>query len=290
MSGPARRFLPSRLLRLGQNASVSEIIGTSLRAAVAATLLLSAAACARPTGDFGRPQPGVLHDTIMPAIGKTRAQISGEPVSRFNVADEEREMHDRVWRFLVAPHARDWFYDTAVELQRTRVSGPTDVKFSPDRYYRWLRQADYRSSAVRYRTVGDHVQADLDTMPATFRAICAVLELDRQRQVASADLGHLQAADVRARKLENDSTIQWFVRAARYRYDSYAFALDHLLVETPHRNAIALDGRLSALAIDVERAERGDFCSGHQAGSRNGAVALPSRVQMQAVDIGKYRK
>lgn len=227
----------------------------------------------------------------MPAIGSTRAQLAEEPVSHFNIADEEREMRDRVWRFLVAPHAHDWFYDTVVELQRTRIAGAVDHRFEPARYYRWLRQTGFSSSTTRYRAVADHIVADLATVPETFRAICAVLELDRQRQAASAGLGGRHAQDVRARHLENQSHISWFVRALRYRYEAYSLALDNLLVETPDRGAIAVDGKLGRLAVEVERAERGDFCSG-SAGlvleSRTGK-ALPSRLLLGAEEK-TYRK
>src|SRR5690606_9169566 len=122
MSAMARRFRSSRFPVRVRSASVSDCL---LRAA-AILLLLAAASCARPTGDFGRAKPGVLHDEIMPAIGSVRAELAGEPVSKFKIADEEREMRDRVWRFLVAPHANDWFYDTVVELQRTRIASLAD--------------------------------------------------------------------------------------------------------------------------------------------------------------------
>jgi hypothetical protein len=61
-------------------------------------LLLTLAGCARPTGDFGRAEHNVLHDEVMPAIGKARAKGSD-----FNLADQEVEMRDRIWRYLVAP-------------------------------------------------------------------------------------------------------------------------------------------------------------------------------------------
>ena len=276
MNATASRYPQSRWRAGARNVSVSNVV---LRSA-AVLLLLAAASCARPTGDFGRAQPGLLHDAIMPAIGSTRAQLADEPVSRFNVADEEREMRDRVWRFLVAPHAHDWFYDTVVELQRTRIAGAADHKFEPARYYRWLRQTSFSSSTTRYRAVSDHVTADLATMPETFRAICAVVELDRQRQIASAGLGGRHAHEVRARYLENQSHIAWFVRAARYRYEAYSLALDNLLVETPDSGAIAVDGKLGRLALEVERAERGDFCSGSRGVvlALYGGKAVPSRV------------
>lgn len=253
-------------------------------------LLLAAASCARPTGDFGRADPGVLHDEIMPAIGSVRAELAGEPVSKFNIADEEREMRDRVWRFLVAPHANDWFYDTVVELQRTRIASLADHRFEPGRYYRWLRQTDFRSSATRFRAVSDHIAADLGTMPETFRSICAVIELDRQRTAASAGLGGRLSGDVRSRRFENQSHIAWFVRAARYRYDAYSLALDNLLVETPHRSAVEVDAMLGALAVQVERAERGEFCTGSLRLGAGAGAPLPSRLLMGGEAEKGYRK
>ena len=254
-------------------------------AAALIALLGTVTACGpRPIGDFGRAQPGVLHDEVMPAIGKTRAELSGGPASSFNLTDQEREMHDRVWRFLVSPQAWDWFYDFSVELQRTRISGPRDHKFTPDRYYRWLRQTKYASSRVRYQSVADHVIADVDTMPATFRAICAVIEIDRQRGVAGgeiATLGPATRANALERKAENDQRIDWFVRAVAYRYESYSYALDHLLIETPHEEAIQVDGLLSDLVVYVEQAKRGDFCGGGSAPADKDGGALPSRVLMQ---------
>lgn len=256
------------------------------RAAALLTLLGALAACGpRPIGDFGRAQPSVLHDEILPSIGKTRAELAGEPVSQFNQTDQEREMHDRVWRFLIAPHARDWFYDFSVELQRTRLSGRRDHKFAPDRYYRWLRQTEFASSRVRYSAVADDVIADIETMPATFRVICTVIEIDRQRGIAGreiATLGPGALENARARKAENDERIDWFVRAVTYRYESYGFALDQLLIETPHEEAIQVDGLLSDLQVYVEMAQRGDFCAGIGVGvyKDNGDGALPSRVLM----------
>jgi hypothetical protein len=245
----------------------------------------------RPVGDLGRARPGVLHDEVMPAIGHNGAQVGKRAVSSFNLGDQERDMHNRVWRFLIAPHAGDWFMDTAVELQRTRIAGPGgDVKFKPERYYKWLHQTEYRSSRVRYNRISDDVQSDINTSPQTFMSICRVIEFDRQRAVASRELNGLSRGDVMARRAENDMSIAWFTRALRYRYDAYSYALDHLLVETPHEEAVAVDGRLSELAIWVERAERGDFCLGAGGAPRGGGDVIPSRVLLPASGEGVYKK
>ena len=254
------------------------------RAAAAAAIVLTLAlgACARPVGDFGRAEADPLHDTVLPAIGTFRAKASREPVSDFNLTDQEREMRDRIWRYLVSPHAYDWFGDTATELARTRILPVSEKPRPADRYYRWLHRTRFASSAVRYSRIGDDVQSDIDMMPATFDAICAVLQVDRQRGLAANGLPTLEdtmRAEAAARQAENQIQISWFVRAATNRYDSYNYALDHLLVETPHDNAIGVNGLVSDLAVYVEAAQRGDFCNASLPGrGGHGQRALTSRV------------
>ncbi|MGB3338102.1 MAG: hypothetical protein WBA73_13080 [Devosia sp.] len=253
-----------------------------LAGALALTAIL-AGCVARPVGDFGRAAPSWTHDTAMPAAGDFIAANRGEPVSSFNKTDQEEEMHDRVWRFLVAPHAKDWQFDSAVELQRTRIVRPRDERFTIERYYQWLSRTEYASSRTRYSTVGRHVTADIDTLPTTFIAICKVIEIDRQRAIAYDGLGHdlppRIGEEVAARKYENDAFIDWFVRALNYRYSSYDFALDNLLVETPHEQSLAVDDALHRMSAYVTRANRRDFCAGVDASHGNGGVVIPSRYQ-----------
>lgn len=265
-----------------------------LRAAGASALLLIAAGCSttRPSGDFGRAEESVLHDTVMPAVGDAKREfIDKKPVSTFNQTDQEREMHDRVWRYLTAAHARDWSFDTSVEFQRTRI-GVTDHKFKIDRYYKLISSDRYASSRVRYATMADHLSIDIDLMPSTFRSICAVIEVDRQREVAARGLDSIGPAmrqEQRDRAAENDEKIAWFVRAIRYRYESYNYAMEHLLVETPHEDAMRVDGLLSQMLTWVEQGERGDFCSGAGVyADIAGGVGIPSRVLMG--DQNVYKK
>lgn len=275
-------------IRRGASASVGDRLTLSVRLAALGFVILGLAGCvSRPVGDFGRAQPGVLHDTVMPAVGEFAARQRREPVSDFNQTDQEREMHDRTWRFLIAPHARDWLFDTSVELQRTRIGTPKDHTFSTDRYYLWLKKTQYQSSTTRYATVGRHIAADLDTLPTTFQSICAVLEVDRQRAAALSTIPDLEpgvATDVDARRTENRWYIDWFVRALTYRYESYSYALDHLLVETPHEQSMAVDASLQQMAPWVDRANRGDFCAGGAHAGNGGSVTIPSRFQTMVYD------
>jgi hypothetical protein len=250
--------------------------------------VLALAACARPTGDFGRAQSSILHDEVMPAIGNARAQGSS-----FNLADEEVEMRDRIWRYLVAPHAYDWFGNVAVEFQRTRILPMSNKRLDERKYYDWLHGERFASSRVRYTRVEEDVIADVGMVPPTFAAICAVIELDRQRGIASNSISGLEdevSLNAAKRHAENREAINWFVRSLRHRYESYGYALNHLLVETPHEEAITLNEKLSVMAIHVEAAERGDFCSGADAGKGHGKGGISSRYSRSMIDEGLYRK
>jgi len=266
-----------------------------VRTLVIILLLSFVTACARPVGDLGRAAASATHDEIMPAIGKWRARASKEPASNLNWTDEENEMHDRVWRFLVAPHAKDWFYDILVEWQRTRLLPPQDKRFKHDRYYAHLRSEEYRSSKIRYTRVLRDMEADLNMTPDAFASICDVLEINRRRDEAVKSLrgtDTVERMEVDERKAENRVLIDWFVRALRYRYESYSLALEGLLIETPHQGAREIDGRLSVMAIDVERAEQREFCGATDLGDGNmSGATLPSRLKDNPLSPGPlYRK
>ncbi len=223
----------------------------------------------------------------MPVVGNVLAGGRKEPVSWFNQTDEEVDMHNRVWRFLVAEHTNDWFYNTAVELQRTRIIPAVDHNFRVDLYYNWLKQTPYNSSPVRYHTVGADVLADTDTVPGTFTAICKVIEIDRQRVTSGDILTNIEPEmrqSVEARRAENTAYIAWFVRALNYRNDSYGYALDHLLVETPHPQSVGVDQKLRTMQRLVDRANRGEFCPGGPAAASNGGHAVASRYEALAID------
>jgi hypothetical protein len=257
--------------------------------------LLIALSATSPTdgqqlGDFGRMQRSFVNDEVLPLVDRNRRGMNGKAMDGFHLADVEVEMRDRVWRFLYAPHARDWAWPYTAEIRP--ISQRPVGKTYEAKYYKWLAGQRYASSRVRYNTIADHVGADIGTLPATFRAICGVIETDRQRQVAVAELYDLEP-EMRDRQLkrdrENGAFIDRFVLALNYRYESYGYALDHLLVETPHTEAVNVDAALTELAIWVDRANAQDFC-GNRWSLSGGQQALPSRVLLGAPDEGSYRK
>lgn len=262
-----------------------------VRALWLALLLGTAPTSAHEIGDFGRVKPGVLNDEIIPGTDRLMRRLGNQPVSDFNITDQEREMHDRVYRFLIARHAKDWAFDYEQVIFVAGVFSSRPDKF--DLYYRWLTNERYASSRVRFNTIADDVGADLLTLPTTFKAICAVVEIDRQRAVAAAELDDIEPAvirQMRLRKAENDLYVGRFVAALGYRYGSYSYALDHFLVETPHGEAIEVDERLSRLAIWVDRAEAQDFCGDGWNDWDNSNGAIPGRVLLEPPSEGLYRK
>lgn len=221
------------------------------------------AACARPVGDFGRAQSDVLHDEVLPRVGALAANGREEHVSLFNLTNEEKDMRNRIWRFLVANKAQDWMFDHSVEMQRTRLSKPVDLNFRTDRYYRYLRLDDFASSRGRYLRLSQDVYDDIETIPGAFASICHVMEIERRRQVALSGLYSSNDAvkqQVVAREYENKNFITWFARAVDYRYKSYDVALNRLLVETPHEEAHTVNEYLNRFAVHVGRAKNGEFC------------------------------
>lgn len=262
-----------------------------VRALGLALLLGTAPVSAHEIGDFGRVKPGVLNDEIIPQTDRLMRRLGNQPVSNFNITDQEREMHDRVYRFLIARHYVSWAFDYE---QVVAVAGAFSKRpGKDDLYYRWLTNERYASSRVRYSTMADDVGADLLTLPTTFAAICAVIEIDRQRAVAAAELGSIEPpmlAQMQTRKAENDLHVGRFIAALGYRYASYSYALDQFLVETPHGEAIEVDERLSRLAIWVDRAEAQDFCSDGRNDWDSGNGAIPGRVLLDAPSGGAYRK
>ena len=73
-------------------------------------------------------------------------------------------------------------------------------------------------------------------------------------------------------------------------YAPRRYVLDRLLVETPHEEAIEADAEITALAVYVDRAERGDFCREADVDGYDNGEGIPSRVLIGPAGEGAYRK
>ena len=166
-------------------------------------------------------------------------------------------MADRVWRFLHAPHVVGWF------IPRLPQRAGRKAGDDPRRYYGWLQKTNYRSSRGplqhgrrrhprRHPDLPDDLRGDLRGRSRSTASAASPCSRSRHLEPGMAER-------VAERRADNDATIDEFVFAARYRYESYGYALDNLLVETPHekrdRGRCAAERRCRAF---VAKAERGD--------------------------------
>lgn len=222
--------------------------------------ILLVAACARPVADFGRQPDSVLSRQVLPGLERVIQPIKD---SDLLLADQEDEMRRRFVRFFESPLMRDWENRFEKRLISGRIEEARYDENELARYYTGLRNQNFASSSVRYLAVARDIESDIMTIPNAFKSVCAVLELDRRRKIALAGVGgdEALAVSVERRVLWNKYRIAQFAVAISFRYDSYTYALERLLVETPDVSARRTDQQLSDMGQYVMHAENGQFCS-----------------------------
>lgn len=219
------------------------------------------AGCGRPVGDFGRTEPSYLHDRLMPASGDAIAEWDRrEVVSTFNRTDGEGTLRDRAWALIRAPHVRDWFGETLIELQRTRILPEIDHAFDPKGYYNYLRRDPYVSSETRW----NRLIADMRTDTGLIGPFWA-----EAKRVRDADALRLHALDQRsggapeelqnayARIDENARVVDWVWRSMRLRVTAYRDAIDRMMVETPSQRRAEAELAWTTLRSAITEAEAG---------------------------------
>ncbi|WP_428649870.1 hypothetical protein [Roseibium sp.] len=213
------------------------------RAALVAALLAAGtvSACVRPTGDFDRARPSVIHDDLMPKAGNQAARLRGDPVSKFNYTNDEKLLRDRGWTLIRPPWTKDWIGGTMVELSRTRVLPETEGRVPPDLYYIYLRSDKFRSSDARYDKIAADASGDAELVMPFCEVAVRVRKADneRLRVLNNKPITTEETYDgAKARVWENRVMIKWVGQALRYRIVAYRRALAGLEVETPSKNRL----------------------------------------------------
>lgn len=218
------------------------------------------AGCGRPTGDFGRAEPSVINDTLMPFAGGAIAKYGREEqVSGFNHTDREEAMRDTAWSLIMPPHVGDWITESVVELQRTRILPTMDSRFDPRAYYAFLRREQFRSSDTRWSRVISDMRTDAQLIGPFWQASRAVREDDRSRLQAldaRRDLAPSELSDAYARIDENARVVDWVWRSMRLRLSAYHGAIDRLAVETPSDKRVDAMAALKDLQDAIAAAEK----------------------------------
>lgn len=216
-----------------------------------ATILALAAAGCAPSGDFGRPQPSVVNDTLLPTAGAALATIRGEPVSLYRTTDREREMRDLGWAIVMPPHEAQHCDRFLVELRRTRILPASAVRLHKESYVRTLLWTDFRSSTARYARLLEDIEADTQRIEPFFQAAARVDADDRARRLALDVAREVKPVEQRfalARIEENGLMIAWVRDSFADRLDAYRYALDRLMLETPDRASVRIEEALNAYA------------------------------------------
>ncbi len=220
------------------------------RSGLLLALLLALPACAPDVGDLGRARPSVWNSHILPAAGGYVAWARGEEVSAFHLTDDEIELRDRSWRFVMPAHELSWFQREVQELARSRVIPVSWQSISPDRYHAALLSPRFRSEHSRYRRLAEDAHADA-ALIAPFRLIAErVVAADRARLRAAAQSPAISPAardDADARVSENEGMIAWVRERLRHRIENYRHALDNLVVELPSQEAVMAERAIFAL-------------------------------------------
>jgi len=216
------------------------------------------AGCARPTGDFGRAKASIVHDKLLPALGRSLASRRGEPVSDYNLTDLEKSLRDRAWALVAPMHTRDWLGGIRAETQRTRLRRPADHTIDHTKYYWFLKRDSFRSSDARYERVISDMRSDAQLVGPFYRIAWKVDTIDarRLRTVNSRNgISPYHVDNAHSRAEENLEVTRWTWRSLRKRMDAYRFAIDHLEIETPSSKLETARRTFNDLADAIERAE-----------------------------------
>lgn len=218
----------------------------------AVVLVTSVLAGCVMTGDLGRPRPSFWNDVVLPTTGSLAARTRGEPVSLYVFTDDEEELRDRAWRFIMPAHERSLVERSVVELVRTRVLPVVMMPHYKPSYYDALMGEAFRSPASRYHRIADDVSADARLIGPFAIVAKRVMAADRVRLRSLAfvqDLAEGDAYDAAARVAENRCLIAWVRRETVQRIESYRYALEHLLIEAPQTESVVTERSLRKLVV-----------------------------------------
>ena len=225
------------------------------RLALLIILPLTAAACAAPAGDFGRPRANYFNDALLPSYGEGLALWRGEPVSDAPLTDEERQLRDLGYAILMPAGDRQDWDRMLTEHVRTRVLPMEKAPLDPGAYSDVLLSTAYRSSTARYSRLMEDCRTDTTRAGPFFTAALRVAAMDAAREKAASQMAHvvpLERHAAMARVYENRVLINWVHRRFFDRLASYRLALDRLVIATPAPAAVETERVCAVLAKRLE--------------------------------------
>lgn len=190
----------------------------------------------------------------MPFAGNAVAASREEAVSYFIYTDNENELRDRAWRFLMPAHERAFFQAQVAELSRTRVLPRMARLGGDDSYFNALRWSRGASPAPLFRRIGEDAAADRQLIPEFVALAERVLGSDEARLkllVHVDDLDEAQVENAVTRVVENRCLVAWVYAEAQGRAKRYRHALERLAIEAPQGEAAYAEREVIALEADI---------------------------------------
>jgi hypothetical protein len=215
-------------------------------------------ACAQ-SGDFGRPQPSVYNDTIAPFGGKVASLARGEPAAFSMLTDDEQELRNRAYRFLMPARPRLDFDNQLAGLVATRILPRDTIAFDQTLYFQALWLRGDRSVRARYQALREDMENDRLLLGPFVATACRVKEADRVRLLAMGKLtevAEIVRDQARNRVEENAELVRWVYGSVDQRLVAYRFALQNMVVETPDKDGIKVERELTAFDSDRQGLER----------------------------------
>jgi hypothetical protein len=221
------------------------------------SVLLALTACGSSTGDFGRPAPGYVNSSFWPLIATATKFYRDQPESYGANTDDERELRDRAYHFLMPEFPQNKFDDMMAEM---RVQGilPPVTGTARELYLGMLLSRDpFRSLSSRYRRLSEDIENDRLLIVSFKQTYQRVTEADRIRERSFAHVTGMQPEeriDAVARMRENTDLNAWVHRDLCYRIEMYRYALQRLVLMGPMREAIYAERALGSLGTECPAA------------------------------------
>lgn len=177
-----------------------------------------------------------------------------EAVSYYIFTDDETELRDRAWRFLMPAHERAFFQTQVSELARTRILPRMSRLSGDESYFNALRASRGASPSPLFRRIGEDAAADRKLIPDFVDLASRVLASDVARLqllVHVRDLDEEQVTNAAARVVENRCLIAWVYAEAQGRAVRYRYALERLAIEAPQAEAAFAEREVLALEGDI---------------------------------------
>ena len=166
------------------------------------------------------------------------------------MTEDERALRDLAFPLIEPPYERQRWESVIYEYGIDRLIRRDVWVYDRTAYYRHLLARWDRSPSARYNQLSDDIRNDTVRIEPFYVVARRVADIDRRRLAsmkAVADLSPAERANAKARIAENGLVIAWVQHSLNERCASYRFALEHLAIAEPERQAGDVDVNLTQL-------------------------------------------